>query len=55
MRVCAQRTGCCCAARRAHPEEQQQFGLAAGARVLQTQRLLTADAEPVMVENAIYP
>ena len=44
-----------CAARRATPEEQQQFGLAAGARVLQTQRLLTADAEPVMVENAIYP
>ena len=39
----------------ATPEEQQQLSLGGGARVLHTQRVLTADGEPVMVENAVYP
>ena len=44
-----------CAVRMATPEEQQQLSLGGGARVLHTQRVLTADGEPVMVENAVYP
>ena len=44
-----------CAVRMATPEEQRQLSLGGGARVLHTQRVLTADGEPVMVENAVYP